>query len=229
MIGSDKILALIPARGGSKGIKNKNIIDLCGKPLIAYTIEAAKKSRFIDRIVVTTDSEAIAEVARKYGADTPFMRPKKYAEDTSKTIDAVMHAIGWFQEHGERYDALVLLQPTVPLRDNYDIDAAIETFEQNEKEPIVSVCEADNNPTLIRSVGKNGRLEKLLDLSSTVRRQDMPKYYVVNGAIYINRIDDLSEHTSFNDNPVPYIMSKEHSVDIDEERDLLIIRAYMEL
>lgn len=228
MYNGKKILALIPARGGSKGIKNKNIIELCGKPLISYTIDAAKGCNYIDDIVVSTDSEEIAKVARKYGAWVPFMRPAKYATDTSSTLDVVLHAVNKLKEEGNKYDVLVLLQPTEPLRDAVDIKGAIEKYFIEGAKDLVSVSKVDDHPLLMRTINKDGTLKKLLNLSSTCRRQDMPDYYRVNGCIYINGINNLKEETSFNDNNMPYIMSQEHSVDIDEPKDLVLAEYYLQ-
>lgn len=229
MFGKQKILALIPARGGSKGIKDKNIISLAGKPLIAYSIEAAKKSKYIDSIVVTTDSEKIAEVAKRYGARVPFLRPAELAADTSKTIDAVLHAIKTLKSMGENYDTLVLLQPTQPLRTTDDIGKAIELYYESGENGLVSISSVDDSPLLIRSIDEDGKLINLLSQNSTCRRQDMPNYYKVNGCIYINKIDEINENTSFNDNKVPFIMDKEHSIDIDELSDLWMAEYYLQL
>ncbi len=218
-----RILAMIPARAGSKGIKNKNIIALCGKPLISYTITAAKESKYIDEVVVSTDSESIAAVARQYGASVPFLRPAELASDTAKTIDAVLHTVSMLPD----YDILVLLQPTQPLRTSADIDGAIETFFAQGQQALASVSEVDDHPLLIRQISQEGLLVNLLNNSSTCRRQDMPAYYRINGAIYINSCDYLTAQTSFNDNPVPYIMAKSHSVDIDDIVDLSVAEFYL--
>lgn len=223
------ILALIPARGGSKGIKKKNIVPLAGKPLIAYSIEAALKSQYIDRTIVSTDSGEIAKAAEEFGAEAPFLRPKELADDKSKTLDAVLHAVKKLEDAGERYDVLVLLQPTQPLRRAEDIDQAVEVFFQNNQEGLASVSLVDDHPLLIRSIDGSGILKPLLDCGSTCRRQDMPDYYRINGCIYINRIRDLCTRTSFNDNMVPYVMQKEHSVDIDEMIDLVVAQFYLKV
>jgi CMP-N,N'-diacetyllegionaminic acid synthase len=227
MIEKNKIVALIPARGGSKGIKNKNIIDLCGKPLISYTIQAALESKYIDKVIVSTDSQEIADVAIKYGAEVPFLRPGELASDTSKTIDAVMHAVGELEKRKEQYDILILLQATQPLRTADDIDSAIELFIKNKGQSLVSVSPVEDNPILIRTIDNLGRMNSILPMKSTCRRQDMPLYYRVNGCIYINLISELDLNTSFNDNKIPYIMPKERSVDIDEIKDLLIAQYYI--
>lgn len=227
MIEKNKIVALIPARGGSKGIKNKNIIDLCGKPLISYTIQAALESKYIDKVIVSTDSQEIADVAIKYGAEVPFLRPGELASDTSKTIDAVMHAVGELEKRKEEYDILILLQATQPLRTADDIDSAIELFIKNKGQSLVSVSPVEDNPILIRTIDNLGRMNSILPMKSTCRRQNMPLYYRVNGCIYINLISELDLNTSFNDNKIPYIMPKERSVDIDEIKDLLIAQYYI--
>ena len=223
-----KILALIPARGGSKGIKNKNIIDLCGKPLIQYTIDAAKGSKYIDDVVVSTDSEAIADVARKCGAEIPFLRPVELATDTSKSIDVVVHAVDFLKKQGREYDCVLFLQPTQPLRTVEDIDLAVDTFYSNGRKSLVSVCEVENHPILMRTINK-GILEHLMNCGSDCRRQDMSDYYCVNGCIYINPIEDINRNLSQNDNIIPFIMPVDHSVDIDEEIDLKKAEFYLSL
>jgi CMP-N-acetylneuraminic acid synthetase len=223
-----RILALIPARGGSKGIKNKNIIDLNGHPLIYYTIQAGLKSSYIDDVVVSTDSETIAHVAKECGASVPFLRPQELASDHAKTIDSVLHAINTLRIQGKEYDLFVLLQPTSPLRDSNDIDAAIEQMMQSHSESLVSISPVSDSPILIRTIDDNYKLSNLLAVNSTVRRQDMKPYYVVNGSIYINYVKDLSLSTSLNDNASGYIMSARHSADIDEMSDLIYARILMQ-
>ena len=223
-----QILALIPARGGSKGIKGKNITDLSGKPLIAYTIEASLGSRYIDHTIVTTDDDKIAEVSRNAGAEVPFLRPKELASDTAKTIDAVLHAIKETENLGIKSEVLVLLQPTQPLRTSADIDGAIQSFFEHGERGVVSVSEVDDHPLLVRTIDAGQNLKSLLGENSTCRRQDMDRYLRVNGAIYINKISELDENSSFNDNPVGFVMEKDHSVDIDEPKDLVLAKYYLE-
>lgn len=227
MIDGKRVLAFIPARGGSKGIKGKNTIDLCGKPLIAYSIEAARKCQYVDQILVSTDSEEIRDVSIAYGAYVPFLRPDELASDTAKTIDAVLHGINWLKEHGDCYDILLLLQPTQPLRRSVDIEKALETYMCNGEEGLVSVRMVEESPILMRTI-EDGKLQNVLPMGSTIRRQDMPQYMLVDGSIYINRISELNAQTSFNDNRIPYVMEKENSVDIDEPMDLEIARYYVE-
>ena len=197
-----------------------------GKPLISYTIAAAKECDYIDEIIVSTDSNEIAGIAKEYGASVPFLRPAYLSGDTAKTIDAVLHAILWAKENGYIYDVVVLLQPTSPLRCGEDIKKAIELFFENGEVSVVSVCEVQDHPILIRSI-KNGKLIKLLNTSSTVRRQDFDTFYRVNGSIYINKANDLDKNTSLNDNEMPYIMPQERSIDIDNLIDIKIAEIYL--
>lgn len=217
------ILAVIPARGGSKGIPGKNIKDLNGKPLIAYSIEAALACEKIDRVVVSTDSEEIAVVAKKYGADVPFLRPAVLAGDTSKTIDTVMDVLERLQE---AYEYVVLLQPTSPLRTAQDITGAIDKATVTGKD-VVSVSPVKEHPILMREINTEGELTPLLAEGSTVRRQDMKEVYRVNGAVYVNHVAELTKETSLNDNPVGYVMPIERSIDIDEESDFLLAEHFM--
>lgn len=216
-----KILALIPARGGSKGIPNKNIIDLCGKPLINYSIEAALGCSYIDCVVVSTDSERIAEVARQSGARVPFLRPEALAGDTSKTIDCMIYTIKELEKMGEVYDYVMLLQPTQPIRTREQLCESVETLVNSDEDSLVSVCEVEEHPILMRKIDETGKLVSLLGLNSTVRRQDFPTVYKVNGSIYINAINEhFNLETSLNDNVLPYVMDRAYSVDIDSMEDL---------
>ena len=221
MYESMKIVAIIPARGGSKGIPHKNITNLCGKPLIGYTIEAAKQSTYIDDVIVSTDDLEIKKVSEQYGASVPFIRDGHIASDEAKTISVVVDAIQRLKASGQEYDVVILLQPTSPLRTAEEIDVAIEVFFQHQMEGVVSVNVADISPFLLRTIHAH-RLHRIIDEGSTIRRQDMPTYYEVNGAIYINRVEDVTEDLSFNDNPIPYIMNRDHSVDIDTWDDLIV-------
>jgi cytidylyltransferase len=214
-----KVLAIIPARGGSKGIPHKNIVPLCGKPLIAYTIEAAKSSKYVDTVLVSTDDVNIQAVSERYGASIPFLRDAQLASDEATTISVVVDTVKRLATKNEVYDVVVLLQPTSPLRTVEEIDKALDVFFQNDMKGVVSVHVSEVSPFLLRTI-QGQRLQQIIDVSSTIRRQDMPTYYEVNGAIYINAASDITESLSFNDNPIPYIMNREHSVDIDTWDDL---------
>ena len=224
MYKNKKFLAIIPARGGSKGIPNKNIMDICGKPLIAYTIEAGKKSKYIDEIVVSTDSHIIKEVAVQYGAKVPFLRPELLSDDSAKSIDLVLHAIDFYMSYNTYFDYVILLQPTSPLRTYAQIDEAIEKLMQSNGNSLVSVREADENPVLMRSIA-DGKLKEVISFQGpNLRRQDLPTFYIFNGALYINSIDMLVHKKSFIDeDTIPYVMSKESSVDIDTKLDAKLV------
>lgn len=227
MIEKKKVLAIIPARGGSKGIPKKNIKAVSGKPMINYTIEAAKECEYIDKVIVSTDDEEIAEISMRAGAIVPFLRPDELATDEAKTIDVVMHAIEFYERKAERYDIIVLLQPTSPLRTSEDIGKALEYYMRKGEKSLMSVSEVADHPLLIRQFGENNELIKMLEEDSTVRRQDMKKYYKVNGAIYINSMSELNETTSFNDNIMGYVLPKEHSIDVDEPEDIVVAEYYL--
>ncbi len=227
MIDNKKVLAIIPARGGSKGIPKKNIKAVSGKPMINYTIEAAKECEYIDKVIVSTDDEEIAEVSMKAGAIVPFLRPDELASDEAKTIDVVMHAVEFYERKAERYDIIVLLQPTSPLRNSEDIQKALEYYIRKGEKSLVSVSEVTENPILMRQFGENNELTKLVDEDSTVRRQDMEKYYKVNGAIYINSMKELNENTSFNDNVMGYVLPQDHSIDIDHPEDIVVAEYFL--
>lgn len=226
MYQNKRILAIIPARGGSKGIPHKNIINLCGKPLIAYTIEAAKQSTYIDTVIVSTDDVDIQRISEEYGASVPFLRDAQIASDEATTISVVVDVMERLKEKEQTFDAVVLLQPTSPLRTTEEIDVAIDVFFQNDMQGVVSVNVAEVSPFLLRTI-KDSQLQRIISKSSTIRRQDMPTYYEVNGAIYINAISTITESLSFNDNPIPYIMNREHSVDIDTWDNLEKAKYYL--
>lgn len=222
------VLAIIPARGGSKGIPHKNIADAGGRPLISYTIEAAKNCPYIDRILVSTDDKKIAGVSRSCGADVPFLRPDYLSSDTAKSIDAVLHAIDFCREHDRAYDIAVLLQPTSPLRTGEDITGALDHFIRNGFDSLLSLSEIDEHPLLTRQIDETTkRLKPLLPMGSTVRRQDMAPYYHVNGAIYINYCKDLTRETSLNDNHYGYVIPALHGLDVDTPADLELVSYYL--
>lgn len=226
MLEGRRVLAMIPARSGSKGIPHKNVKLLAGKPLMGYTIEAALGSCYVDEVMVSTDSEEYAAVARSLGAKVPFLRPQALAADTSKTIDAVIHVREAYRERGEGFGVLLLLQATSPFRTTEDIDGALEFFAARGRDGVVSISRCEVSPLLIRT-NHDGRLENLLDAGSTVRRQDMREYYVVNGAIYVNEMESLTSETSLNDNPNGFVIPESHALDIDEPIDFLVAQALM--
>ena len=224
-----KILGVIPARGGSKGVPLKNIINVGGKALIYYSIQCAKYSRYLDRTVISTDDALIKRVAEENGGDVPFMRPEELAKDNSKSIDALVHAVNIMNEIDGPYDYVVLLQNTVPLRKSWHIDEAIEKLFASKERSLVSVTEVEEHPILMRTLTGDDTLKNLLPMNSTMRRQDFPKFYKVDGAIYIQKLDEyFNLETSLNDGKLAYIMEKEYSTDIDNYIDIKIIEYYLE-
>jgi CMP-N,N'-diacetyllegionaminic acid synthase len=217
MINGKKILAIIPARGGSKGIPKKNIKLLKGKPLIAWTIEEAKKSHFLDKIIVSTDDEEIMNVAKKWGAEVPFLRPSELAQDDTPGIAPVLHALEYFSD----YEYVVVLQPTSPLRLVEDIDKAIELCEKSESDFCVSVTESKVIPDWLFLVNETGKLSPVFnDREIPYQRQKADKIYALNGAVYVGNKEALTKKRSFlTPETIPYIMPNERSVDIDNIED----------
>ena len=231
MYNDKKILAIIPARGGSKRLKNKNILELNAKPLIAWSIDEAKKSKYIDTVLVSTDSKDIYEVAKKHGAYLPFMRPKSLAKDNTKSIDVITHAIKYLQDMNELYDEIIILQPTSPLRDIKDIDGAIEHFFEKNATSVVSVCETEHSPLWSNTLNDDFSMVGFLDTKyNNSRSQDLPTYYRLNGAFYMSNIDALMKTNTFfiDKNFYAYVMTQEHSVDIDTKLDFLIAKTMMQ-
>jgi len=231
MIENKRIISIIPARGGSKGVPRKNIKQLLGKPLIAWTIEEAKGSKYINRVIVSTDDEEIAEISKNYGAEV-IKRPKELARDDSPTIDAIMHAINWFEERGEYFDIIVLLEPTSPLRDVEDIDKCIEILIGNPKaEAIVSVAKLEStHPEFNVVINKEGFIRKLNGTTNfkVLRRQDLKNIYFFEGSIYISYIETLKQkRTFYHESTLAYIVPKYKSLEIDELCDFICVEALM--
>lgn len=217
MISGRKVLALVPARGGSKGIPRKNIRPIAGKPLIAWILEEAKKSRYIDRLVVSSEDEEILETSRRFGAETPFARPAELARDDSPDIEVVLHAIGRLPG----FDYLVELQATSPLCTVEDIDGCIELLDQSGAQAVLSVVEAQPSPYWMFRLDESGSLGPLLARGELpARRQDLPPVYALNGAVSAARIPGLQERRSFlGPGTKAFLMPPERSVDIDDGLD----------
>jgi len=224
MFKNNSFLAFIPARGGSKGILNKNLYPIQGLPLITYTLQEVKQSKHLDRIIVSTDNEKIAEVSHFESIEV-LRRPPELATDKTKIIDVMLHAISVIDEE---YEFIVLLQPTSPLRKANHIDEAIEFFVNSSCAPLTSVSPVQNHPLFIRSINSVGQLKNLVNKPSTVCRQDLPAYFYVNGAIYINKISELNPDTSLNDNPLGYIIPSISSLDIDEPYDIKLMEMLLD-
>ena len=218
MIAGKTILAIIPARGGSKGVPRKNTRILAGKALIAWTIEAAKKSKYIDRLILSSENEEIIQVAKEWGCEVPYKRPIELARDDTPGIESVIHAINTL---GEKYDFVVLLQPTSPLRTVEDIDGCVQHCIMTESPACVSLTEVQQSPYWMYNLDDDMKLKSFVQNGEIInRRQDLPKVYVLNGAVYVAESGFIMEHKSFlTDETAGYIMSGENSVDIDTELD----------
>jgi len=227
MIDGKRVLGLIPARGGSKGLPRKNILEVGGKPLIAWTIDAACKSRFIDRLVLSSEDAEIAEVARRYGCDVPFVRPADLATDSVSAIEVALHAIRELPD----FDYLVLLQPTSPLRTAEDIDGCIERAIRYGVGSCVSVVEVEANPYwMFRDNAEGGLVPLLGDWDmATKRRQDLPPVYCLNGAVYVNSTSWLLGKRAFvASGTVGFPMPATRSLDIDTASDLAELKEFLE-
>lgn len=227
MIENKKVLAIIPARGGSKGIPKKNIKAVSGKPMINYTIEAARECDYIDKVIVSTDDEEIAEISMKAGAVVPFLRPDELAVDDAELIDVVMHAIEFYERKAERYDIIVLLQPTSPLRTSEDLQKALEYYMRKGEKSLLSISEVSEHPKMMRKFNDENELQKMLGEDGDGTESGSKKYYKVNGAIFINSMSELSEKTKFENNVMGYVLSKEHGIDIDVPEDVVVAEYYL--
>jgi len=218
-----KILAIIPARGGSKRVPNKNLRELGGKPLINWSIDACRGIPEICDVLVSTDSQAIAQVAGAAGALVPWLRPAELATDTAKSIDVCLHALDWYEAKKGQVDGLLLLQPTSPFRSRQTIQSGITLFREHGGRPVVAVSPAESHPMWCFKIEGN-RLQAFLDHGGlTMRSQDLPLAYVVNGAFYLATPDYLRyEKSFFGNDVVPLtVIDKLESLDIDTEWDWL--------
>ncbi|WP_373036576.1 cytidylyltransferase domain-containing protein [Sulfurimonas sp.] len=232
MYDDKKVLAIIPARGGSKGLSGKNIKELCSKPLIAWSIESGLKSKYIDEVMVTTDSQEIAAISREYSANVPFLRPHDLASDTATTFDAVKHTIDFYKsQNNTEFDYIVLLEPTSPLRENDDIDNMLEKLiSQSDKyDSIVSVGEVHEHPSIMQRIVNNDSLEgycKELEMKS--RRQDNVAAYFPYGVAYIVKTDSLiKEKTFYTKRNTFYEIKRYQCYEIDDMYDFLAIENIM--
>ncbi|SFN30045.1 CMP-N,N'-diacetyllegionaminic acid synthase [Formivibrio citricus] len=228
MINDLKVLGLVTARGGSKGLPGKNIRDLCGKPLIAWTIDAALAAKCLDAVVVSTDDTAIAEAASNHGAEVPFLRPAELAGDSASSIDVVIHALDFLAAEGRHFDLVVLLEPTSPLREVSDIVAGLSLMQEHRASAVVSVCRAEcTHPAFMYRQKTDGRLEPFLKRQPTgLRRQDIEPLYFLEGTLYASRVDVLRARRSFyHDDTVAYEVPKWKSIEIDDIDDFTMVEA----
>jgi len=230
MYNGKKVLCIIPARGGSKRLPGKNIKLLNGVPLTGYAIRAAKGSKYIDRVIVSTDSEEIARVAREYGAEVPFMRPVELATDTTPTLPVLQHAVKFFEEKGERFDLIVLIQPTVPGVEVSDVDATIERLVKTVMHSAITICPIIDPPEWMYRIDAECRLQKYVD-SPASRGQDLEKLYRINGAVYVTERDTLMKESKIIDNAscAGVLMQRERSVDIDTAFDFSVAELALKL
>lgn len=216
-------IAIIPARSGSKGLEDKNIKLLSGKPLLHYSIEAAINSNVFNCVHVSTDSEKYAEIAQDCGADVPFLRCQEFSSDIADSWSVVRFVLEQYKQLGKTFDMVALLQPTSPLRDANDIKSAYRLFCEKEAEAVISVSEVEHSPLLMNTLDVSLSLNGFINLQEVGRRQGMPQYYQINGAIYmlktyiLDKISDLYGEKSY-----AYIMSREKSIDIDSMLDFIV-------
>lgn len=219
-----KIVALIPARRGSKRIKEKNGVLINGKPLFEYSIKVAKESKYVDEVIFSTDSQDWLNYAQNLGCEKNKLRPKELSGDASKTIDVILYELGCME--CKDFDAIVLLQPTSPYRTVDLLDGAIEEYFKTETS-LVTIISAKEQPIFIRKI-VNGKLEKILTTTSDVRSQDFEKIYKIIGNIYINNVKELKYSTVLNENEVGYIIDEKFDIDIDTIEDFEKARAIIE-
>ena len=216
------MIAILPARGGSKGLPGKNIRDLDGMPLICHTIKSALESESITRVIISTDDDDIAIVAKECGAEVPFNRPSKLAKDNSMVMDAYLYTIDRLVEmENITIDSFIALLPTAPLRRSHDIDMAVEIFNLNKADSVISVTEPDAPAEWYRRIDNDGILRDYFPNTNTIKnRQEFNKSYIPNGAIYIFNVEKLRlSRQYYMDKTYPYVMPRSRSADIDEILD----------
>ncbi|MGK9117716.1 cytidylyltransferase domain-containing protein [Olivibacter jilunii] len=213
------MLAIIPAREGSKGLPGKNIKLLAGKPLIAYSIEAALKSRSITKVIVTTDSEEIAKISMDFGAECPFLRPSELSTDTARSIDVYKHTIDWLRANESlEVESMAILQPTSPLRTHVDIDAAISLFYERNADSVVSYCREHHPIRWHKYITEDGKFENIFQEALNNRQVERPSFFP-NGAIYVFRSNLMEQEKYYTSNSYAYVMPRIKSVDIDTLED----------
>lgn len=228
-----RILYIITARGGSKGVPNKNIIELGGLPLLAYKAIAVKESDYLDRIILSTDSQEIAETAKRFNIEVPFIRPSELATDTASSIDVVCHAMDWVENNDPvKYDAICLLEPSSPFLSYEDVNHAMELFIEKDANAVLGVKEMEVNSLFISEIEDDLAMVKQFEKIKTLRsfnRQDMKRQYTMNGAIYIAKWDFFKKQKSFHsEKTYAYVMPSERSIEIDEMIDLYFARFLVE-
>ena len=216
MYNGKKIIVVIPARYGSKGVPHKNLRIIKGQPLFMHSVDYAKESRYVDAILVSSDSPEILEKAHASGCVPNDLRPAELASDTARNIDAIL----WELEHQpEKYDAMIQLQPTYPIRPAGELDAMIERYFEYGETSLITVIKSYARPEFMRRITADNKLEKIMTTTSEIRRQNFIQYYKIVGSVYINNVHTMTTNTILNENEIPYIIDEKYSIDIDTEND----------
>lgn len=231
MIDGRSVIAIIPARAGSKGLPGKNLRPLCGKPLVAWTVESARRSRHVDEVLVTTDGEDIARVARSFGASVPFLRPAELATDTATTLDAVEHALDFYARERQRaFDVVVLLEPTSPLREDDDVDRMLERLagDWEHLDSVISLGEVGEHPSIMKRLEGERIVPYCAELEQTTRRQDNPPAYFPYGVAYVVKTEALRrERRFFTARCGHHLIRRYQNYEIDDLYDFLCVEAVM--
>jgi CMP-N,N'-diacetyllegionaminic acid synthase len=232
VIDSKSFLAIITARGGSRRLPRKNILNLGGRAMISWTIEAALKSKYIDHVIVSTDDQEISDISKECNADVPFIRPIELATDSATSVDVVLHSIEELENNNKYYDYVILLQPTSPFRNAKNIDDSIDLLISKRSDAVISVCESSHSPLWCNTIPDTGDLSKFMDISILNKRsQELKKYFCLNGAIYLCNIKKLRQEKTFflSKNCMAYKMNKKQSIDIDDEYDFTYAKALLSM
>jgi CMP-N-acetylneuraminic acid synthetase len=233
VINGKKILAIIPARGGSKGLPGKNIKPLLGKPLIGWTIEQAKQSRYLDEIFVSTDSQVIADIAKTFGIDVPHLRPAELASDTATSASFVIYTLDFYRNKGINFDYLLLLEPTSPLRNRFDIDNAIELADNNpDKKGVVSLGEVHmEHPGIVKTIDYEGRIVPFVENGAKItQRQQLKKAYFPYGVIYLVKVEEfLKDNLFYGTDSLPYFIERWQCYEVDDIYDFVAIESIMKM
>lgn len=223
-----KIIAIIPARSGSKGVKDKNIKILAGKPLLAYSIQAALESKIFDTVMVSTDSMRYAEIAIEYGAEVPFLRSKWAASDKATTRECILEVLKEYEKRNKFFERMMILQPTSPLRTAYDIIESMKIYDQKDAKSVISICEMEHSPLWSNTIDQSQSMANFIKRGNNSRRQALETFYRINGAVYLHDVDYYRKNEYYFDNKAfAYIMKKEVSIDIDDEMDFKIAEFLM--
>ena len=223
-----KNIAIIPARSGSKGLKDKNIKELLGKPMIAYSIDAAIESALFDEVMVSTDSEEYARISKECGAQVPFLRSQETASDNASSWDTVREVLSGYKKLGKEFDTVCLLQPTSPLRTSEDIKNAYQIYNEKKADTVLGVCQTEHSPLWENTLPEDGAMDNFISKEHSQRRQMLPTYYRINGAMYIVNAGKIVNKEDIYENSYAYVMATEKSIDIDTELDFIIAEKVME-